>query len=111
MLYIGSNFKVAYLHILQDMNYFLVLIFGQVTSGGQTDGRTESDAYEPIVRMHRCAQKSGWSPHVVGEGALSSEVTLGYPRDSPDRASAPRARGGAAMGKSGPHPYGLDPQI
>ncbi len=23
----------------------------------QTDGRTESDAYEPTVHMHRCAQK------------------------------------------------------
>ena len=46
--------------------------------------------------------------HIV-EGALSSEVTLGYPRHSLDRASAPRARGGAAMGKSEPHPYGLDP--
>ncbi len=46
----------------------------------------------------------------MGEGALDSEVILGYPRDSPDRASAPRARGGAAVGKSGPHPNGLDPQ-
>ncbi len=46
----------------------------------------------------------------MGEGALDSEVTLGYPRDSPDRASAPRARGGAAVGKSGHTPMALTPR-
>ena len=32
---------------------FSSLNFGQVT----TDGQMESDAYEPTVHMHRCAQK------------------------------------------------------
>ena len=36
-----------------DMNYFLVWILVQ----WQTDGRTESDAYEPNVQKHRCAKK------------------------------------------------------
>ncbi len=35
---------------------FSSLNFGQVTDR-QTDGRTESDAYEPTVHKHRCAQK------------------------------------------------------
>ncbi len=33
-IYIVSNFRLANRHILQDMNYFLVLGFGQVTSDG-----------------------------------------------------------------------------
>ncbi len=37
------------------MNYGPVN-FGPVTDG-QTDRRTESDAYEPTVHKHRCAQK------------------------------------------------------
>ncbi len=36
-----------------DMNYFIVWILVQ----WRTDGLTESDAYEPIVHKHRCAQK------------------------------------------------------
>ncbi len=46
-----------------DMNYFLVLGFGQVTPDGRTDRRTESDAYEPTVHKHRCAQKSRGPRH------------------------------------------------
>ncbi len=57
MLYTWAYFQVANWLTLQYMNYFLVLSFGQVTSDGRTDGRTESDAYEPTVHMHRCAQK------------------------------------------------------
>ncbi len=54
------------------MNYFLVLSFGQVTPDRQTDRRTESDAYEPTVHKHRCAQKcnSGHCPTRQGR-ALS----------------------------------------
>ncbi len=35
MLYIVANFQLANSHNLQDMNYFLVLGFGRVTSDGQ----------------------------------------------------------------------------
>ena len=39
------HFHVANWYTLQDMNYFLVLFFFyQVTSGGQADGQTESNA-------------------------------------------------------------------
>ena len=53
----------------------------------------------------------GKKPCVAATSTLFCKMTglLGYPRHSPDRASAPRAHGGAAVGKSEPHPYGLDP--
>ncbi len=53
------------------MNYFLVLSFGQVTSDGQTDRRTESDAYEPTVHKHRCAQKASLTQQTF---ALTNEA-------------------------------------
>ncbi len=39
MLYTVSNFQLANSHNLQDMNYILVLSFGQVTLDGWTDGK------------------------------------------------------------------------
>ena len=38
------HFHVANWYTLQDMNYFLVLVFCQVTSDGRADGQTESNA-------------------------------------------------------------------
>ncbi len=38
-------------------HYFLVWILVQWRTDRQTDGQTESDAYEPTVHKHRCAQK------------------------------------------------------
>ncbi len=55
----AKRFSQESAHTLQVMNYFLVSSFGQVTSNGRTDRRTESDAYEPTVHKHRCAQKCG----------------------------------------------------
>ena len=51
--YFVANFHVSNCYTLQDMNYFLVLGFGQVSDTRQT----ESDANEPTVQKQRCAQK------------------------------------------------------
>ncbi len=60
-----TKFRDPSSYIAGDMNYFLVnfgqVNFGQVTdrrTDRQTDRQTESDAYEPTVHLHRCAQKS-----------------------------------------------------
>ena len=53
----------------KDMNYFLVVSFGQVEFWSSDTRRTESDAYEPTVHKHRCAQKFAISvrvrPHII----------------------------------------------
>ncbi len=65
-----ANFQAANWHTLQDKNYFLVLGFWS-----SDIGRTESDAYEPTVHMHRCAKKNAYTlktPCVVSVQSYSS---------------------------------------
>ncbi len=54
-LYIVVKFQTPSYNTFGDMNFF-----------SSPDGRTESDAYEPTVHMHRWAQKKGnsYRPHL-----------------------------------------------
>ncbi len=62
--FINMHFYVSRCHNSQDNLYLQVLNFGPVTP----DGQTESDAYEPTVHKHWCAQKGiHWSTSNVGQ--------------------------------------------
>ncbi len=54
-LYIVVKFQTSTSNTFQDMNYCLV-IFGPV----QTDGQTESDAYEPTVQSAQVVSIMNW---------------------------------------------------
>ncbi len=52
-----AKFQVASYYAFWDMNYFLIWILVKSKTDRRTDGRMQSDAYEPTVHMHRCAKK------------------------------------------------------
>ncbi len=55
-LFIVAKFQVGRYYTFWDMNYSLVWILVESQTDRQTDGQTESDAHEPTVHKHRCAQ-------------------------------------------------------
>ena len=60
MLYIVANSKLANSHNLQDMNYFLVLGFGQVTA----DGRKAMHKSPPCISTGVLNKKTTFRRHI-----------------------------------------------